>query len=101
MLSDLLLINLRAKNLDFVFDQFDIYVKNQNKVPGELTAHCLSQMLESFAEADQIDRVFSVLELAVLVRLPELRRFLSRLEGNKKLDQEKRELLRQIKKKLN
>jgi hypothetical protein len=83
-------INLRLNKIDYVWKEFQSYMANQDKLFGELTDSCINALLDKFFDASQIDRVFSVLELAIQLRLPSLPDFVIKLEQHPGLESEKR-----------
>lgn len=90
MLSNFFKVVLRVKNLDLAWSEFDKYVKNQSKVPGELDEKCITSLFDTFLEANQIDRAFDVLNLAVSMQLPVLKSLVKKCETNKNVNSDKR-----------
>jgi hypothetical protein len=80
MLGHLFEINLRLNKLNYVWTEYEEYIKHQDRVPGELSENTLNLMLDTFINANQFDRVFTVMDFAVRYRIRSLNSYVKRLE---------------------
>lgn len=96
MLSNLFTILLKCDKLDIAYAEFENFMKNQNKIAGELSEKCVTSLCESFIKANQSDRAFEVLNLAVSIRLPNIKELILKIKAMN-LDSDKRTILDQLK----
>ncbi|CAF0934814.1 unnamed protein product [Brachionus calyciflorus] len=99
MLSNLFIVLLRGNKLEAAWNEFENYMKNQNKIAGELSEKSILNLCEALIGANRIDNAFEVLKLAVSLQLPILKGLISKLRESN-LSSEQHTLLKQLKNKL-
>ena len=99
MLSNLFMVLLKCDKLDLAYAEFENFMKNQNKIAGELSEKCVYSLCESFINANQVDRAFEVFSLAVSLQLPVIKDLIHKLK-NLNLDLEKQDIIKQLQIKL-
>ena len=56
MLENLLRVALNAERIDLAWNEFEKYSKHQNKLHGELSEKCISNLFDVFLKNNQVDR---------------------------------------------
>lgn len=93
------MILLKCEKIDLAYSEFEHFMKNQTKIAGELNEKCVTSLCEAFIKANQVDRAFDVLKLAVSLQLPTIKELIPKLNAMN-LDLDKRNTLKKLQKKL-
>lgn len=100
MLSNFFIIAANTKKSALISKEFEIFLKNQMKIPGELNDSCLNTLFDAFFEERNVEKAIAVLNLASNYQLSDLvNDFKGKLRELKDLSNDEKELMEQLKSK--